>query len=125
MLDLLWHAANYGTGRTAALSQPTFGKTGTSQGGRDALFVGFAGDLVAGVWVGRDDNDRVRGSSGGQIPAAIWRDFMAGTALATVNRAPALSRNEGVREASSPRQNFRKGGKSRGKKNKGRGKKKR
>ena len=56
MLDLLWEAANKGTGRRAALAVPTFGKTGTTQDNRDALFVGFAGDLVVGVWVGRDDN---------------------------------------------------------------------
>jgi penicillin-binding protein 1A len=86
MLDMLWMAANAGTGRQAALSQPTFGKTGTSQGGRDALFVGFAGDLVAGVWVGRDDSKPVAGSAGGKLPAAIWRDFMGGAPL----KAPVL-----------------------------------
>ena len=56
MLDLLYAAANDGTGRRAALAVPTFGKTGTTQGNRDALFVGFAGNLVVGVWVGRDDD---------------------------------------------------------------------
>ena len=76
MLDLLWHAANNGTGRAAALATPTFGKTGTSQEGRDALFIGFAGDLVTAVWVGRDDNAPVPGSSGGGTPARIWRNFM-------------------------------------------------
>ncbi|URD60659.1 transglycosylase domain-containing protein [Sphingomonas sp. KRR8] len=78
MLDLLWAAANEGTGRRAALSTPTFGKTGTSQDNRDALFVGFAGDLVVGVWVGRDDNTPMAHSmSGGSAPAEIWRAFMA------------------------------------------------
>ncbi|MCW3798233.1 transglycosylase domain-containing protein [Sphingomonas sp. BN140010] len=78
MLDLLWAAANEGTGRRAALSTPTFGKTGTSQDNRDALFVGFAGDLVVGVWVGRDDNQPMsRSMSGGTAPAQIWRSFMA------------------------------------------------
>ncbi|WP_423142192.1 transglycosylase domain-containing protein [Parablastomonas sp. CN1-191] len=81
MLDLLWHAANEGTGRRAALSQPTYGKTGTSQDGRDALFVGFAGDLVTLVWVGRDDNKPLPGSSGGHLPAEIWRAFMTGVPL--------------------------------------------
>ncbi|QNE05676.1 transglycosylase domain-containing protein [Croceicoccus marinus] len=76
MLDLLWHAANNGTGRAAALGTPTFGKTGTSQEGRDALFIGFAGDLVTAVWVGRDDNAPVPGNSGGGTPAQIWRNFM-------------------------------------------------
>ena len=56
MLDLLYAAANNGTGRRAALAIPTFGKTGTTQENRDALFIGFAGDLVVGVWVGRDNN---------------------------------------------------------------------
>ena len=37
MLDLLYAAANNGTGRRAALAVPTFGKTGTTQENRDAL----------------------------------------------------------------------------------------
>jgi penicillin-binding protein 1A len=76
MLDLLYAAANDGTGRRAALAVPTFGKTGTSQDNRDALFVGFAGNLVVGVWVGRDD-DKPLGSriSGSTAPAQIWRNF--------------------------------------------------
>ncbi|UUR07902.1 transglycosylase domain-containing protein [Sphingomonas glaciei] len=78
MLDLLWAAANEGTGRKAALATATFGKTGTSQDNRDALFVGFAGDLVVGVWVGRDDNKSLgKAVSGGTMPAQIWRGFMA------------------------------------------------
>jgi penicillin-binding protein 1A len=91
MLDLLHAAANEGTGRRAALATPTFGKTGTSQDNRDALFIGFAGDLVVGVWVGRDDNKSLgREVSGGTVPAQIWRSFMS-SALAVDGRAsPAL-----------------------------------
>ena len=77
MLDLLWAATNQGTGRRAALAVPTFGKTGTTQGNRDALFIGFAGNLVVGVWVGRDDNSSLGNVSGGTTPARIWRAFMA------------------------------------------------
>jgi penicillin-binding protein 1A len=76
MLDLLYAAANDGTGHRAALSIPTFGKTGTTQDNRDAVFVGFAGDLVVGVWVGRDDNRSLGRVSGGTVPAQIWRSFM-------------------------------------------------
>src|SRR5947209_30841 len=76
MLDLLYAAANGGTGRRAALSIPTFGKTGTTQENRDALFIGFAGDLVVGVWVGRDDNKSLGKVSGGTVPAQLWHDFM-------------------------------------------------
>jgi penicillin-binding protein 1A len=86
MLDLLYAAANNGTGRRAALSVPTFGKTGTTQENRDALFIGFAGDLVVGVWVGRDDNRSLGKVSGGTVPAEIWKAFMS-SALA-VDHAP-------------------------------------
>ncbi len=82
MLDLLWSAANEGTGRRAALGGfDTFGKTGTTQDNRDAIFVGFAGNLVVGVWVGRDDNQSLGKISGGTTPAKIWRNFM-GSAMA-------------------------------------------
>ncbi|MEO6255506.1 MAG: transglycosylase domain-containing protein, partial [Sphingomicrobium sp.] len=92
MLDLLWEATNKGTGRRAALAVPTFGKTGTTQGNRDALFVGFAGDLVVGVWVGRDDNKSLGKISGGTVPATIWREFMV-PALSVDGRAgPPLPR---------------------------------
>ena len=91
LLDMLYAAANSGTGRRAALAIPTFGKTGTSQDNRDALFVGFAGNLVVGVWVGRDD-DRPLGSkvSGGTAPARIWKDFMVSAVAVDGRRGPAL-----------------------------------
>ena len=76
MLDLLAASAQSGTGRAAALSVPTYGKTGTTQDSRDALFIGFANGLVCGVWVGNDDNTPNSGLSGGGIPARVWRDFM-------------------------------------------------
>lgn len=81
MLDLLRATVIQGTGRAAGLSIPAYGKTGTSQDSRDALFIGFAGDLVVGVWVGRDDNKPLGGVHGGGLPARIWRDFM-GQAIA-------------------------------------------
>jgi penicillin-binding protein 1A len=90
MLDLLYAAANEGTGRRAALAVPTFGKTGTTQENRDALFVGFAGDLVVGVWVGRDDNKSLGRVSGGTIPAEIWRSFMTSALSVDRSRGPQL-----------------------------------
>src|SRR3546814_2382647 len=62
--------------RSARLPQANYGKTGTTQDNRDALFVGYANDLVVGVWIGNDDNTPLRGISGGGMPARIWRDFM-------------------------------------------------
>jgi penicillin-binding protein 1A len=78
MLELLWASVNQGTGRAAALPVQSFGKTGTTQDSRDALFIGFAGDLVTGVWVGHDNNKPLGKSvTGGTLPAQIWRAFMS------------------------------------------------
>jgi penicillin-binding protein 1A len=90
MLDLLYAAANNGTGRRAALAVPTFGKTGTTQENRDALFIGFAGDLIVGVWVGRDDNKSLGKISGGTVPAEIWRNFMTSALAVDHRRGPDL-----------------------------------
>lgn len=90
MLDLLYAAANNGTGRRAALAVPTFGKTGTTQENRDALFIGFAGNLVVGVWVGRDDNKSLGKVSGGTVPAQIWRNFMTSAIAVDGRRGPEL-----------------------------------
>ncbi len=66
-----------GTGRAARLDRPAAGKTGTSQDFRDAWFVGYVSGLVAGVWVGNDNDSPMKGVTGGSIPAAIWHDFMS------------------------------------------------
>jgi penicillin-binding protein 1A len=77
MRDMLGAVVSQGTGRGAALAVPAFGKTGTTQDSRDALFIGFAEDLVVGVWVGNDDNSPLAGQiAGGGLPARLWRDFM-------------------------------------------------
>jgi len=56
---------------------PVAGKTGTSQEGRDALFVGYTPRLVAGVWMGNDD-DGGTALSGGNVPLSAWYAFMTG-----------------------------------------------
>jgi penicillin-binding protein 1A len=73
---MLRRTVTQGTGHAAALRTPVYGKTGTSQDSRDALFIGYAGDLVVGVWVGNDDNSPLVGASGGGLPARVWRNFM-------------------------------------------------
>ena len=78
--DMLRAVINQGTGRAAMLAGPNFGKTGTTQDYRDALFVGYAGEgeerLVVGIWIGNDDNTPLNGISGSGAPARMWRDFM-------------------------------------------------
>ncbi len=85
---MLRSAINAGTGRAAMLSIANYGKTGTTQDNRDALFVGYAGEgdnqLVVGVWVGNDDNSPLDGVYGGGLPARIWRDFMRAALGASV-----------------------------------------
>ncbi|MCK0095922.1 transglycosylase domain-containing protein [Yoonia sp. F2084L] len=66
-----------GTGQRARINGwPIAGKTGTTQGSRDAWFIGFTGDYVTGVWMGYDDNSRLSGVTGGGLPATIWRETM-------------------------------------------------
>ena len=77
IMELLLAAVESGTGRAARLDVPVFGKTGTTQDHRDAWFIGFAEDLVVGVWVGNDDNAPMRGVTGGGLPARIWQSFVA------------------------------------------------
>jgi penicillin-binding protein 1A len=66
-----------GTARKAALGGwPAAGKTGTSQDFRDAWFIGYTANLVAGVWLGNDDSSPSRKASGSGLPVDIWSKFM-------------------------------------------------
>lgn len=85
LLGLLQLVVERGTGRGADPGAFAAGKTGTSQNNRDAWFVGFTEPLVAGVWVGNDDDTPMNGVTGGALPAHIWRDFMR---EAMTERAP-------------------------------------
>jgi len=86
MNDMLKTAVEVGTGRGANLGGWDFGgKTGTSQNARDALFVGYTSAMVTGVWLG-NDNDTKTTLSGGNVPAAIWSEFMT---KAHAGRSPA------------------------------------
>ena len=52
------------------------GKTGTSQDFRDAWFIGYTATLVAGVWLGNDDNTPTKKVTGGNLPVEVWQRFM-------------------------------------------------
>jgi penicillin-binding protein 1B len=76
--SLLMGVVDRGTGaaaRALGLTGPAAGKTGTTNDGRDAWFVGFSPRIVALVWVGFDSRDSLR-LSGGQAAVPIWADFM-------------------------------------------------
>jgi penicillin-binding protein 1A len=77
LVYMMAQVVNDGTGTRARLDgRPAAGKTGTTSAGRDAWFVGFTADYVAGVWMGYDDNTPLEGVTGGGLPAEIWREVM-------------------------------------------------
>ncbi|GAB4281020.1 MAG: PBP1A family penicillin-binding protein [Deferrisomatales bacterium] len=77
-----------GTGRRArGLHRPAAGKTGTTNDNRDAWFLGFTPERVAGVWVGYDDGRSLgRRETGGRVAAPIWLAFMK-EAVASIPQA--------------------------------------
>ncbi|MEM9684257.1 MAG: PBP1A family penicillin-binding protein [Pseudomonadota bacterium] len=77
MLDLLIATVDRGTAKAAKMPSPVAAKTGTTQDYRDAWFVGFTADIVVAIWLGNDDNSPTDRVSGGDLPARIWRDFIA------------------------------------------------
>ena len=67
------------------LDRPVAGKTGTTNDEKDAWFVGYTPDLVAGLYIGFDSPAPLgRGSTGGSLSAPVFNEFMqvavAGTA---------------------------------------------
>jgi len=89
MQEMLREVVTSGTGRRARLNRPAAGKTGTSQGFRDAWFIGFTAELVTGVWLGNDNSTPMKKVSGGSFPATLWKDFMQDALRGTpVRRLP-------------------------------------
>jgi penicillin-binding protein 1B len=60
--------------RALGLQGTVAGKTGTTDGYRDAWFVGYTSDMVIGVWVGYDDERPLR-LTGSQAALPIWMDL--------------------------------------------------
>ncbi len=75
---LLEGVIEHGTGwKAQELDRPASGKTGTTNDYRDAWFVGYTPSLVAGVWVGYDDEASIgRKETGARAALPIWLEFM-------------------------------------------------
>ncbi len=77
LVYMMNQASVIGTARRARLpDRPIAAKTGTTQGARDAWFIGFTANYVAGVWMGYDNNAKLAGVTGGGLPAEIWKQTM-------------------------------------------------
>jgi penicillin-binding protein 1A len=77
MTGMLNRVVVQGTGRGAQVSGwDVAGKTGTSQGWRDAWFIGYTTRYVAGVWVGNDDDKPMVEVTGGAMPARMFSQLM-------------------------------------------------
>ena len=87
MTYMLRKVVEVGTGRAANISKAAAGKTGTTDDYHDAWFMGYTPDIVAGVWLGNDDNTKLPGITGGGLPARVWADYMK---VATTNFADSV-----------------------------------
>ena len=93
MQYLLYSVVNEGTGKRAKIDslidKTEFynmmnkdnkffigGKTGSTQNNKDAWFIGFANDLVIGIWMGNDDNTATNRIMGGNLPAMLWKEIV-------------------------------------------------
>ncbi|MBS0155652.1 MAG: PBP1A family penicillin-binding protein [Nitrospira sp.] len=75
--SLLKGVVDHGTAakaRAMGVQGPIAGKTGTTDGYRDAWFVGYTPDLAIGVWVGFDDERPIK-LTGAQAALPIWSDL--------------------------------------------------
>ena len=78
MTSLLQSVVAQGTGKPLAAwgwSRPTAAKTGTTNDGRDAWFVGYTPSLLAGAWVGDDQHRSIR-ATGAKNALPVWVTFM-------------------------------------------------
>ncbi len=100
MTNLMTATVEWGTGKAAKTGRPSAGKTGTSQDSRDAWFVGYTADIVAGAWFGNDDGSPMRNVSGGNLPALLWgrviaRGFEGVPAMALPGGGVVVAENSG------------------------------
>ena len=93
------------------------GKTGTTNAHRDAWFVGYTGNFIAGIWFGNDDYSPMTQMTGGSLPAMTWKEIMVfahqGVELKTIpglgpdkpgsGRAVAEGKKEGPSEIATGR----------------------
>jgi penicillin-binding protein 1A len=104
MSNMLAAVIAKGTGHNAVIDRPAAGKTGTTSDYRDAWFIGYSAELVAGVWMGNDNGSPMDQVTGGGLPARLWHDFMIhahrGLPVRSLGRG-ALARSQKIGEEDS------------------------
>jgi len=77
MVSMMMQVVQAGTGRRAQLDNiEVAGKTGTTNGYKDAWFIGYTGNYVGAIWFGNDDDAPMDNMTGGTLPAATWHEVM-------------------------------------------------
>ena len=83
MREMMHEVIRTGTGKNARIQSLINlgnccigGKTGTSQNYSDAWFIGYANDIVIGVWIGKDNNKSMGRTTGGTLPSLLWRSIV-------------------------------------------------
>lgn len=79
-----------GSGRALEWLLPDFevaGKTGTTNNLRDSWFAGFSGDMMAVVWMGRDDNASI-GLTGSSGALRVWADIFRQRSTLPIQNLP-------------------------------------
>jgi penicillin-binding protein 1A len=78
MTDMLVGVVREGTGKNAqVLKRSVGGKTGTTDGFKDSLFIGFSPSIAVGVWVGQDTAESLGDmETGARAALPIWIEFM-------------------------------------------------
>ncbi len=100
VLDALRDVVDRGTAwpvRQSGYGGAAAGKTGTTDGARDAWFVGLTPGLIAGVWIGYDQPRPIApAASGGALAAPVWSSLMRAVAAASVVSAAEWSVPDGM-----------------------------
>jgi penicillin-binding protein 1A len=96
MMNVVNHGTGFYASKLSQYNKYAAGKTGTTNDQFDAWFMGFTRDMVTGVWVGHDKNERPLGANefGGRAALPIWTGYML-AALSNVEQPP-VSMPDGV-----------------------------